>query len=829
MKIDQVLLLVCVMSFTSLGLAREAPERVKTPQFLKSAVASAQERRELPMEARTGLKNPVMIPVSARSQCLKRNKKAGMPYIYIPLIVVDEDYQTYLGLTNPTDSPTNYTLQSICPNGGTISEESGTLGAHCRLYQLLDGTSEEIYWIRIQYDNALDGYVNFVSSDLQKSAFVKASSTLESMLFVPHIASKTDYWNSYSAIVNATDQTASFMFDYLNGTIDMPSPSASYEQYYFEWHDDLLYSVFNDTNYWGIVKPIEAAKLSYDGEWVGTNSQDRVFNFTVSDNRVTGVDTDVYFSNCGLSQRTTLEFSPGYSINGNSFAFSTSGSPVKMVISGTFITSASATGTVASTYSNPYPYCRETVNLTWQATKEGGGGNDPMLAGMEMFGRKGDVHQVGAFDLRNNQAEILYFAHIAANRVYWWTGVAIEDVSPNPITVDFVPYDANGTELTGVTYDMASNEKLVKVVDNFWTDKGLEYPAETAWIKVIAQGGEIIGFELFGTHGEDARLLTGINAATEGAEGLLFAHVEVGENGWTGITFVNISELTATIRLEAYDNDGNNVGDSPAFELAPYGKVVDLAQNFFDGDVLPTGATYVIAVSDQPILGFELWGNLIPRQDYISGMLASPISVPAEGESYTYSFEYLTTGVLCWDDGWELAVFSDNTDEYAEWFHAGEDIFSKVQSWTDIYPQQVPDGVDYMVGFYGESGVRVHQALVSPSITLSADASTVSFYSQFGYPGDATASDFFYISEDLELTSFFDSAALLNEFTTAYIHSLPASSEISEFTQWKQESFDISAYAGKTVRFMFELDSSYGESWHIDMFEILTSASKKAK
>lgn len=697
MRISATIFTLCAFFISQMGVQQLKAGTPANPKDNTSVQTGSQNSGET-----------TKIPPAGYASRTVQKRKADTHYLYIPLVIYDDDYHTYLGLTNPSDSETAYTVESYQPDGTLIREEPGTLDPHARTYLFLNGVEEDYYWIRIAYDNELDAYANMVSPDLQDSAFVKASTSLEHQLYVPHIAPEIDYWNSYSSIVNATNMEGLFTFDYLNGTVDLPMPTSPFEQYFLEWYDDLLEPYFDDMFYWGIVKP--------SGE------------------------------------------------------------------------------------SEPL---------------------EPMLVGMEAFTRKGEARQLGALDLQNNESDVLYFAHIDTGGGYWWTGMVIENISDATIQVDFIPYKADGTELTKVTFEMEPNEKLVNVVETFWTDEGVDFPADTAWIKVVSSGGNIIGFELFGTIGENNRLLTGINGATGGSAGLLFPHVQVSEDFWTGITFVNVSDTDATVQLTAYGDDGTHLGDSDPFVVAPNAKKVDVAQNFFTDNQIPEGTTHVVAWSDQPIVGFEIWGNLVPQQDYISGMLGTELPPPSNS-AYAYSFEYESTGVTCWDDGWELAVFNDNTDEYNNWLHAGENVFSKAQGWNDVYPQTVPDGIDYMLGFYGDSGTRVHQGLVSPPITLPDDVSTVSFYSQFGYPGDATVSDYFYISQDTTLENFFNSATLLNEFSIVYIGTLPMSSEVDIFTEWKKETFDISAFAGQTVRFMFELDSSYGESWHIDMIEIMT-------
>ena len=454
--------------------------------------------------------------------------------------------------------------------------------------------------------------------------------------------------------------------------------------------------------------------------------------------------------------------------------------------------------------------------------------SDDVLAGMELFVRKGDgIHQECGLDLGSETAETLYFPHIDVNGSYWWTGIAIENVSTGTATVTFQPYDASGTALTPVTYDMTASQKLVKVVQSFWTDQSLDFPTNTAWIKVSTAEGRLIGYELFGTL-DDAgyRLLAGINAPSSGEVKLLYPHVDSSADFWTGVAAVNIGTEAAVVSAVAYDNSGKllktiTISDN----LAPNQKIVNTVKAFFtddSNDGPPEGTTMVMLESTQPIVGFELWGNLTPEQDYISGMLATPLPPIFFRENFERD-DY--TGQ---NSEWELWPISDNQDTGLGWDLASLTSYGTGDTFHSSYNQSVPGGFDYIVGYFGDQNIRNHQILVSPVITLPDNVSEASFYSQFGWPDYAEDPDAFYLTENTAIGDGWslDSATALKTFTKADIQGFPLSNEPSlngentSFTRWKKERVDISAYAGKTVRFIFEINSLYGESWQVDRFEV---------
>lgn len=621
-------------------------------------------------------------------------------HLYIPLSQTNTSFTSYLGLYNPGDETTNYTINFVGENGYVVaSSVNGTINTLSRKYEeALSTNVDNAYWIMIGYDNTLDAYLELISDDGSKSGAILASKKLDDKLYVPHIAPETNYWNSYSSIVNGTNSPITATFNYLTGTMPLNPPADAFSMNYFEWYDDLFASgAPTGFKYWGIV---ESASSS--------------------------------------------------------------------------------------------------------------------LFGMEMFSTKGELDTLGALDLNSNSSDTLYFAHVDVGGGYWWTGVVIENINSSQITIEITPYDVAGNALTPVSYTMDGYEKLVNVIQGFWTNKSLTYPENTAWFKVVATGGEIIGYELFGTEESAGRkLLAGINAATDGKLKLTYPHVDVSTTSWTGITVVNIGDDTTSLTAKAYDNNGNLLQEYPVkTSFAPNEKYVNVAENIFSGG-LPIGTTVITMESDNSLVGFEIWGDM--PQTRISGIL--PFTPTSGDYVYFESFEaseYIESSIV--PDGWNIYALSQNTSENAGWASASAFSFTD-GDWLTNYSQSIPDGNDYMVGFYGSQTERNHQLLTSPAITLPAGITTLEFMSQFGWPGDATKSCnlYIYVGSD---TPDLSVATKVHEFTKSYMQIIDTSSEVNSFTVWRPESFDISSFAGQTIRICFEINSQWEQSWHIDSLGI---------
>ncbi|MCK5878634.1 MAG: M36 family metallopeptidase, partial [Holophagae bacterium] len=252
-----------------------------------------------------------------------------------------------------------------------------------------------------------------------------------------------------------------------------------------------------------------------------------------------------------------------------------------------------------------------------------------VLAGVETFRKKGeDVQQLAGFLLNDssNVGQVLYFPHVAVQGDYWWTGIVLENISESDIQLTLTPYDKNGTALETVTFSLPANSKAVKLIQDFWTGNGKEYPSATAWVKAEISGSQLVGFELFGTlKGKGDRLLAGVPGAGEPVSGLIFPHVSTDSDYWTGIVVLNTGFGPCALTVEALDNSGTVLQtETPVNPLQPNEKWVLLAKDIFSGGI-PAGTTQIRVHGNEPMVGFELWGNLVPQQDYISGISAIPI------------------------------------------------------------------------------------------------------------------------------------------------------------------------------------------------------------
>ncbi len=640
--------------------------------------------------------------------CFSQNKgftDSYLYHLYFPLAFNDSNYTSYIGLVNLTDESTNYVIHIIDNNGNKmIADQTGIIQSGERIYQkICDETLNSPCWVMVSSNNFLTGYMNTISNDLTESYFYLPDTNLTRTIYVPHIAPETDYWYTYTSLIDGDFiNPCSPYFDYFgesNDIITLQAPTKPLNQYYFEWFNDIFNQQFPD----------------------GMRGWGKIYT--------TGIST---------------------------------------------------------------------------------------LSGMETFKFKVEgIYNIAGLSLPSQLTDTLYFPHIHVEGGYWWTGIAVNNASEITIPVVFHAMAADGTELDTITWQISPYTKLVKLAQSLWTDKGKDFPEDTAWIKATANQKTIIGYELFGTlESQGRRLLAGLNCPIEGFKKLVFPHVESNSDFWTGIAFVNIDENNAKVEVSAYNDNGKELKTITISDnFKPNEKYVSTVKNMFDGNV-PDGTTYLVVSSTQRIVGFELWGNLTPEQDYISGMLAPPYNSIVFREGFEDE-NLINNGV------WEIVKAKDNQFNNKGWQIASK-LSLGISIWSEQYPQTPPEGGNYVVGFYGSSNSLNHQYLVSPQIDLPSSASTLSYYYQFGWPSTAVYPCCVYITEDLNVSDGidFEQTTKVKEYSPSFLASLDRSSEVSDFTVWKRESIDISQFAGKKVRIIFEIKTKFQQTFHIDYIEV---------
>ena len=266
----------------------------------------------------------------------------------------------------------------------------------------------------------------------------------------------------------------------------------------------------------------------------------------------------------------------------------------------------------------------------WWATIEGENGSQ--FVAMEAFSqlRFDDMSdptplmsQVGALLLTDETSQTVIIPHVDTHWL-WWTGIAINNVNDSAANITMTPYDSEGNALTPVSFTLDANSKAVNLVQGFWTSNGVDYPENTAWIKITSDK-PITGFELFGidptkgdtNNGQDA--LAGIRPIMNPTNSLVFPYVFTQTlTEWCGIVVVNANDTTAHLNIEAYNALGEKVGEVNKDVAANEKWVGVVSSDLIPG--LTDDVKWIKVSSDVPVGGFALFGDL--ERYYMSGYRA---------------------------------------------------------------------------------------------------------------------------------------------------------------------------------------------------------------
>jgi len=222
----------------------------------------------------------------------------------------------------------------------------------------------------------------------------------------------------------------------------------------------------------------------------------------------------------------------------------------------------------------------------------------------------------------------VYFPHLDSSDM-WWTGFALVNTSDTAANIGFEFYSAAGDIVATLPEfsTLAAGQKLVYTIHDLFDG---DVPANAAWWRVTSDQ-PLNGFELFGTN--DSEEMVGVKISKTPSSKLLFPSIKVDDTYWTGIALINTGDTDGTVTFYAYNAEGTELSGSKTWPLPAHGKIVDEAQNFFEEQTLPTGTAVVEVVSNQPCIGFELFGTHGDEEQGIKRGLAGLSALPLDEDS----------------------------------------------------------------------------------------------------------------------------------------------------------------------------------------------------
>ncbi len=230
--------------------------------------------------------------------------------------------------------------------------------------------------------------------------------------------------------------------------------------------------------------------------------------------------------------------------------------------------------------------------------------SDQPIVGLEIFG---NIHtgQITGVQASTYPSTILYVSHFDTTAA-WWTGIALANPNDTSANVTLTAYNQSGTTIKSSPITLPANGQTVFQVK----DPPLSVSGTTGWIRVESDQ-PLVGLEILGSVTSGG--LAGLVAATVVRNNLAFSHFDTTAAWWTEIALANPNDTSANVTLTAYNQSGTTIGSSP-ITLPANG------QKFFQvkDQLSVSGTGWINAISDQPIVGLEIFGNIANGQ--ITGM-----------------------------------------------------------------------------------------------------------------------------------------------------------------------------------------------------------------
>lgn len=229
----------------------------------------------------------------------------------------------------------------------------------------------------------------------------------------------------------------------------------------------------------------------------------------------------------------------------------------------------------------------------------------------------------------------LIAGHVASDAT-WWTRLTVVNTGLVTTDVDFVAFNESGALVeTWTLNDLAPDALFTCDVAEIFSPQAL---AQGLWVRINHES-QLAGTLEFGTRDGASYVTVPMFAA--GSDELIFPFVVQNDIYYTGITLINVGDTTATVWLDAYDENGNFLSRQTQF-IDVSAKYVRLMASIFSG-ITPSTIRFIKVMATQPLVGFELFGSFFDLG--LAGMPAvylgdSAKSAPAEGDSLSPTANY---------------------------------------------------------------------------------------------------------------------------------------------------------------------------------------------
>ncbi len=408
--------------------------------------------------------------------------------LYFPYISHNSNFETKIGLINTSAQSETVRVLYIAKEGVSIlSDKELTLAPGEKYFENVNADEIDAdFWIAVESDNKIEGFAVTTDKNKTESYAVYGIKNLSDTIFVPHIASETEYWETYSAIANGTGEDCGvFVNPHEDIQITLNGLTSSFKMTYFEWTKDFYdnYQI-QPTKYWATI--------------TSTKQNLAAFQFFKRKDvaQLSALPLD--------SKPSSVLYFPHIAVNGNywwtGMVFENVSSSEQSVVLTAYDSEGNITEQSNITLS---PYEKKvglvqdffenfSENSSWIKLEA----NSQCLIGYALFGtlpEKGARLLSGINAAERGYTKLL-FPHVESSENFW-TGIAFINISNKNVTVSLKAYNSRGDLLD--TKEISNLNPGAKIVDTVKNIFGIEISNQCSYI-IAESDGEICGFELWG-------------------------------------------------------------------------------------------------------------------------------------------------------------------------------------------------------------------------------------------------------------------------------------------------------------------------------------------
>lgn len=223
----------------------------------------------------------------------------------------------------------------------------------------------------------------------------------------------------------------------------------------------------------------------------------------------------------------------------------------------------------------------------------------------------------------------VYAAHVASTDL-WWTRMTVVNTGSADAPVTFEAFTADGQRVEAHTLPSLPPAASIRAdVDTLFTPTTL---AQDLWVRILS-AAPLKGVVEFGTRDNQSQVVMPLFSG--GHTELTYPYVVEMGDWYTGMAVINLGVQPAQVSMSAYTQDGVFL-HSNTETVVPGGKFVRMVSQAFPEIADPSTIRMVRVEADQPVLGFELFGNLAVQG--LAGLPAAagePATARKAADTYT--------------------------------------------------------------------------------------------------------------------------------------------------------------------------------------------------